>query len=63
MIWKKNKVGRSVKEKFFFIILLVKNVCFMHVDLELGGLKKLKGRDFFESKLVMVGLQETNHFF
>ena len=28
-----------------------------------GGLKKLQGRDFFEYKLVRVGLQETNNFF
>ena len=28
---KKNRVGRSVKLFVFFMILLVKNVCFMHV--------------------------------
>ena len=28
---KKNRVGRSVKSFFFCIIILVKNVCFMHV--------------------------------
>ena len=28
---KKNRVGRLVKSFFFCMILLVKNVCFMHV--------------------------------
>ena len=37
-------------------------LCMFYIDLELGGRKKIKGRDFFE-KLVRVGLQETNNFF
>ena len=37
-------------------------LCMFYVDWELGGQKKLKGRDFFEKKLVRVGLQETNNF-
>ena len=32
---KKDRVGRSVKE-FFWIIFLVKNLCFMHVLRRLG---------------------------
>ena len=38
-------------------------LCMFFVDLELGGRKKLQGRDFFEEKPVRVGLQETNNFF
>ena len=38
-------------------------LCMFYVDLEFGGQNKLKGRDFFEKKLVRVGLQETNNFF
>ena len=35
-----------------------------YVDWELGGQKKLRGRDFFnEKKLVRVGLQETKTLF
>ena len=37
--------------------------CMSYVDWELGGRKKIKGRDFLESILVRVGLQETNNFF
>ena len=37
----------------------------MHVlrRLGIGRAEKLKGRDFFELKLVRVGLHETNTFF
>ena len=38
-------------------------LCMFYVDWELGMRKKLEGRDFFEQKLVRVGLQETNPFF
>ena len=38
-------------------------LCMFYVDWELGGQKKLEGRDFFEKKFVRVGLQETNNFF
>ena len=31
--------------------------CMFYGDWELGGRKKLSGRDFFELKLVRVGLQ------
>ena len=34
-------------------------LCMFSVDWELGGQKKLQGRDFFSIK----GLQETNNFF
>ena len=34
-----------------------------YVDWELGGQKKLWGRDIFEKKLVRVGLQETKNYF
>ena len=34
----------------------------LYVDWELGGWKKLKGKDFFDLTLVRVGLQETNNF-
>ena len=34
-----------------------------YIDREFGVRKKLWGRDFFEYKLVRVGLQETNNFF
>ena len=45
-------------------IFLFKNVlCMFFDDLDSGGLKELLGRDFFELKLVRVGLQETNIFF
>ena len=41
---KKNRVGRSVK-RFFWLIFLVKNVCFMHVFrwLGVGRVKKTLG--------------------
>ena len=38
-------------------------LCMFYIDWELGGRKKLKGRDLFGYKLVRVGLQETNIFF
>ena len=38
-------------------------LCMFFVVWELGGQKNLQGRDFFEKKLVRVGLQETNNFF
>ena len=34
-----------------------------YVDWEFEGQKKLWGRDFFQQRLVRVGLQETNNFF
>ena len=46
---KKNRVGRLVKKKlgiFFWSKMCVS--CMFFVDWELGGRKKLKGRDFFE---------------
>ena len=33
---RKNRVGRSVKIFFFALLFFVKNVCFMHVLLQLG---------------------------
>ena len=38
-------------------------LCMFYFDWELEWQKKLKGKDFFEWKLVKVGLQETNNFF
>ena len=38
-------------------------LCMFYVDWELAWQKKLKGRGFFDEKLVMVSLQETNTFF
>ena len=38
-------------------------LCMFYVNWELAGQKKLKGRDYFEYKLVKIGLQETNNFF
>ena len=35
----------------------------LYVDWELGGRKKLYGKDFFYQNFVRVGLQETNNFF
>ena len=32
-------------------------ICMIYVDWELGELKKLSGRDFYELKIVRVGLQ------
>ena len=37
-------------------------LCMFYDDWELGGQKKLWGRDFFEQKLVRVRLQETKNF-
>ena len=39
------------------------DLCMFYIDWELGGQKKIKGKDLFESKLVRVGLQETNNLF
>ena len=57
-------LGRLIKP-FFCVIFLSKIcvLCMFYVDWELGGVKKLSGRDFFEYKLVRVGLQETNNYF
>ena len=46
---KKNRVGRSVKKKLFSLFFWSKMcvLCMFFVDWELGGRKKLSGRDFF----------------
>ena len=38
-------------------------LCMFHVEWELGGQNTLGGRDFFDLKLVRVGLQETSNLF
>ena len=40
----KNRVGRLVKKKIWSKMCVL---CMFYVDWELGGWKKLKGRDFF----------------
>ena len=63
---RKNRVGRSVKKKFYYFF---GQKCLIYACFALIGsrkylkLKKLEGRDFWNKKLVRVGLQETNNFF
>ena len=51
---KRNRVGRSVKIYFFALLFWSKMsvLCMFYVDWELGGRKKLKGRDFFYRTLL-----------
>ena len=44
----KNKVGSSVKKNSLSFWSKMYVLCMLYVYCEFGGLKKLKGRDFFE---------------